>query len=153
MPKSHETDSFDLQIYRLTFWTRHSKEPRLDIDSMHSDSLSVETNSNNDEIELEKLNVYKPKPELIEADKTKKYSGYDEVYKDNEKKSLATEENVLDEKSIPLVVIEDQSERIITSRFDLDLFIRQNMDCVGTMVLLLQCSPFITLCLGSIGMY
>ena len=118
---------------------------------MHSDSCSVESNSNNDEIELEKLNVYKPKPELIEAGESKKYSGYDEVYKDNEKKSLATEENVLDEKAIPLVVIEDQSERIITSRFDLDLFIRRNMDCVATMVLLLQCSPFIMLCLGSIG--
>ena len=121
---------------------------------MHSDSCSVESNSGKgeDEIELEKLNVYKPKPELIEAGETKKYSGYDEVYKDDEKKSLATEDNVLDEKAIPLVVIEDQSERIITSRFDLDLFIRQNMDCVATVVLLLQCSPFITLCFRSIGM-
>ena len=89
---------------------------------MHSDSCSVESNSDKgeDEIELEKLKVYKP--ELIEADEAKKYSDYDEVYKE-EKKSLATEENVLDEKAIPLVVIEDQSERIITSRLHLGLFI------------------------------
>ncbi|KAH3690747.1 hypothetical protein DPMN_191947 [Dreissena polymorpha] len=48
---------FHVQLYRLTFWTRHSKKPRLDIDSMHAEysSSSSETSSESHEREMQVL--------------------------------------------------------------------------------------------------
>ncbi|KAH3794761.1 hypothetical protein DPMN_148299 [Dreissena polymorpha] len=44
-------------LYRLTFWMRHSKKPRLDIDSMHAkySSSSSETSSESNEREMQVL--------------------------------------------------------------------------------------------------
>ncbi|KAH3689474.1 hypothetical protein DPMN_194701 [Dreissena polymorpha] len=55
-------------LYRLTFWTRHSKKPRLDIDSMHAEysSSSSETSSESHEREMQVLKQTE-KPENTEA--------------------------------------------------------------------------------------
>ncbi|XP_052259739.1 sodium/glucose cotransporter 4-like isoform X2 [Dreissena polymorpha] len=62
-------------LYRLTFWTRHSKKPRLDIDSMHAEysSSSSETSSESHEREMQVLKQtdesedFPEKPENTEA--------------------------------------------------------------------------------------
>lgn len=100
-------------LHRLTYWTRHSKEPRLDIDTLHhSDSTSSASSSekSDKDIELDKLRAREYDiPEVGEGDVKKdgKIVVRDESLEEG--KLLTKEDQFGDGTNGPVVVVEDES--------------------------------------------